>query len=73
LSSTKSKFRILLEVPKEGKLAPRLVQLGMNNATFVPMHYNNGSCIKIAKDLVYHSKTKPFAIHFKYIQQFTKK
>lgn len=52
---------------KENWLLDLLVELGMNNATSVPMHYNNGSCIKIAKDLVYHSKTKPFAIHFKYI------
>jgi hypothetical protein len=49
-----------------------LIEFGMPNVLTMPIYCDNESYIKIAMNPIYHSKTKHFTIHLKYIQQFTK-
>jgi hypothetical protein len=61
LSFTKFKFKTFIEVAKEGYwLMDLLVEHDMISVSIIPIHYDNGSCIKDHKDLIYHSKTKTF-------------
>jgi hypothetical protein len=57
-----------MEASREGEwLLNLLVELKMLNASTVPIYYDNESYIKIAKDPIFHSRTKHFAIHLKHV------
>jgi hypothetical protein len=57
-----------MEASKEGEwLLDLLVELKMLNASTIPIYYDNENYIKIAKDLIFHSRTKHLAIHLKHV------
>jgi len=57
-----------MEASREGEwLLDLLVELKMLNASTVPIYCDNESYIKIAKDPIFHSRTKHFAIHLKHV------
>jgi len=57
-----------MEASKEVKwLLDLLVELKLLNATTIPIYCDNENYIEIAKDPIFHWRTKHFAIHPKHV------
>lgn len=68
LLSTQFEYRAFMEASKEVEwLLDLLVELKMLNASTIPIYCDNENYIKIAKDPIFHSRTKHFAIHLKHV------